>query len=252
MTSGWARYDPPAEPAPDPRRPRPARALRRGVALCYDYLAVTVGASSLWTLATLCLLAVTGTSISPPRRLLTPPGLLAALALIAGESLLAAGLIELAKRMVERDDPSLIDLWTGMRRLGGRALALGLLSAVVASALATDARFLANRPQLMLQVVAVPMLYLLAALGLMQVSAWPLLARQRLNAGRAFIQAGLLLLDNPLFVSILGLSLLLLGTVSVVTAVPLVLFFPTFAAVTCLCALDDLLAKYEALKAPAE
>ncbi len=233
---------PDEEEAPDPRRPSAWRSFRRAVGITYDYLGTSLAASF-----ASFLLVVGALVLATPLSLAIGPAGLALAAVLALLILAAdtAGLFHLAGKLLARDDPSVLDVWAGIRQGGGDFLRIILLDAALGGVLVANLAFYLSRPSPVAKLVAVPVLYALGFLLLVLLYQPALAHRQRTGPVLALRRGALLVLDNPAYTALLGL---LAGAVTVgcvVAVLPLALIWPAFMATLSMAAVEDLLRKYE-------
>jgi hypothetical protein len=168
--------DDPVEPPPPPSA---GRSLRLGVSAVYDYIGSSLVASLVAFVLFYIALALLFNGLfqlATPRR---GPGLaLMAVVLLVAPSVLgpfAAGLFTLTRAMFRRDDPHVLDIWRGARRLARPALALGYTQMVVTTVLVSDVVFLLSRSGAAPKVIGVLVAYVTLLWTMMLVYQWPLL-----------------------------------------------------------------------------
>jgi hypothetical protein len=163
---------------------------------------------------------------------------------------LAAGvLLEVADSLLRRED---LALRAVLRSAGSRwweLFRLELANVAVGSLVVANVLFYATRPSPGLKLLSVPFLYLLAFLVTTWVYQAGLVWRQRVGPVLALKRALLLALDNPGYTAALCLAMAAITAGCVLAVIPLALVWPGLAAVVALVAVDDLLAKYDALDA---
>ncbi|MBW3624471.1 MAG: hypothetical protein KY468_13780 [Armatimonadetes bacterium] len=227
----------------DPLRPSALRVLQHAFQLCYDRLRLTLAGSLAVFLAGPFLLILFPSPAPTPLPFLQIVrwGLLLALFYP-----LMAGPVALAWRRALREDPGPGDLLRGWRQHAFRAVLLGLLQGGVGVILAGDLVFFLTRPQPILRLPAVLFGYLLLLWLLALPYSLPLLVHG-FGPLRAFRQAVLLVLANPVFTGTISFVLLAVIALSAALWVPLMAVAPMWAAYAGTLATHALLLKYEAL-----
>lgn len=239
-----------ANGAAEPASPSAARALKRAFAASYEYLGLTAAGSLLSAV------------VLVPAGLLTAE-LLAVSALIGAQAfavfalwamiaapvvwVLGCGLATMAGRMLDREGPSLVDIWCGARTHWLAAAKLGVLSALVFGALCADAVFFLSRRSV-LAVLGAPFLYLLCLWGMAVVYQVPLLTARRGRVLWCAKQSVLLVLDNPLFTVVMCSVIILVVALSAATWLALAVWTPVWLAAVSQSAFRELTAKYEAVQ----
>ncbi|MGQ9525850.1 MAG: hypothetical protein ACUVTZ_13575 [Armatimonadota bacterium] len=248
----WSAPDDDAEvrPRSDPACPSAGRALKKAFSASYDYFALTAGGSLLASLmlvpvglvtARLIVLVVRGGGRGIAGWVLW--------LLLAGPVawVLGSGLVCMAGRMLDRDEPSLLDIWRGVRihwRASGK---LGVLSALVLGALCADAVFFLTR-NTAVALLGVPFAYLVCLWMMAMLYQLPLLASKQRGALWCARQSVLLMLDNTVFTVSICLVIIVVVGFSAVTWLALALWTPVWVAVVSQSALCELTAKYDALE----
>lgn len=239
-----------------------ARALGKGIVDVYDRLGLVVAASFIWSVAVLIPVTV---GLELQRRIpMRPPWLsiagAAAAALIGGPIL--AGTFRMAYKAVYRDDPSLLDLFSGFRELLRSSLALVGVSAAAAAILAADSAFFFGiigplGRNWVFFAVGAACLYALLAWLMTAMYHLPALAAQRPMGQRegalAAIRKSLLLAaHNPGFT--IGLFVVILGFTVLCTAsvIGLPLLFAGTVSMVLTRALRELFLRYGIVEEPPE
>lgn len=249
----WTVSDEDAEAAGgagEPASPSAARALKRAFAASYEYLGLTAAGSLLSAvvlvptgLLTAQLLAVSALVGVQAFAVFALWGMIAAPVVWV----LGCGLATMAGRMLDREEPSLADIWGGARVHWLTAAELGVLNAFVFGALCADAVFFLSRRSF-LALLGVPFLYLLCLWGMAVVYQVPLLTERQGRALWCARQSVLLVLDNPLFTVVMCSVIILVVALSAATWLALAVWTPVWLAAVSQSAFRELRAKYEAVQ----
>jgi uncharacterized membrane protein YesL len=250
------RWRSPEDPLPagqpeDPPAPSAKLALKRSVAFCYDYLGLTVFGSLLTSLIigpVVVLILGLPIIVSPTPAAAALSAFLRVLLVLPLLTLVGAALVHMARHMLDRSDPSLLDLPRSFAARGASALKLGLINALILGVLWADIAFFASMPSPAARLFLVPLLYLALFWLMMALYQFPLLVGQSMPPVRCVKQASLLVLDNPLFTLLMVFVIIVVAGLSAVTRLPLVLVLPVWLAVVAESAFRELLRKYEALE----
>jgi hypothetical protein len=219
------------EPPEPPPPPTVGRSMRLGFEAAYDYLAATIAGSVLaFVLFSVPLSLVYGGigRLAAPTTRADGVGLLVAVLMLASSVLFpsavllspfVAGLYTLARNMRLHDDPHLIDIGRGARRLAGPAILLGCTQALVSIVLAGDILWMLLRPETALKLTAMALCYVAFFWLMMEGHHWPLLVEQNPGLRRVLYRGFLLAAANPFYSA--GVACLTLA----LTVVPVVCFF---------------------------
>ncbi len=244
-----------------PNIPQPkvglGKTLRRATRQSWDSLGL-VCAASLTLFAACVPVALFWYLLAPFGAVRWLGGLLVAALTVAP---LTAGLHYLVHQIVERDEPTYLDMWRGARQLYGRAAGLGAIQLGVQGVLAVSVWFYTSRGVFLLTALGALCLYLLVFWWAMCLYQWPLLVAgetgllerdegRRTTAFSAVRNSALLTLSSP-FYSLGLLALLLVVLIPLlVSGVGMALLGGGFAAFAGTQAARDQLVRFGAIPPP--
>jgi len=230
------------------------RTLKMAFWVFYDHLGKLVFINLLWSLAILFpgWLALSALLSENPLARLVVGAPLAILTVGVIVPIGAAGLAHLTKSLIETRDGTVSDFWVGVRRYWGRAAGLGLLFTLATCSLATSVWFYA-------QTLGKSVSWL--GYGISGLAAWclilellvsllaiPALVQKNSGLVETVKLAGLLVLDNPLFVAGLAGQILALSAMIILPPV-FFLAYGSVVVVLATSAYEMLARKYAAIDA---
>ncbi|HUV03733.1 MAG TPA: hypothetical protein VMX94_01345 [Armatimonadota bacterium] len=203
--------------------------LKKWLLDSYDYLGLVLASSFLWFSVVVGGLAAIKVGVGGSLVLLLVSAALFYIFLIAP---MTTGVHVMAKKIVTRDDPSLLDALSGFKDYLKASWALGLAQMFVTLLIVANAWFYLTRGAFVLKLLGILFVYLLLLWALSAVYHFPLLIEQRPGALKILRRGILLMLDNVAFtggvffviilltcfcaITLLGLPLLYVGMVSIV------------------------------------
>jgi hypothetical protein len=203
--------DAPIEPPPAPSA---GRSLRLGASAVYDYIGSSLVASLVAFVLFYIALALLFNGLfqlATPRRgagLVVMATVLLVAPLVLGP--FTAGLFTLTRAMFRRDDPHVLDMWRGARRLARPALALAYTQTVVTTILVSDVVFLLSRSGVAPKVIGVLVAYVTLLWTMMLVYQWPLLVERGTPLMTTLRNSLVLSLANPFYSLLFALLTLVL------------------------------------------
>jgi len=205
------------------------KTLKKWLVDSYDYLGLVLASSFVWFGVTLG-----GVGVITKIDLRSNPILLLGLLAVFYIFLVApltAGVYALARRIVTRDDPSLVDMLEGFKELLFESWALGFAQAFVTLVILVNAWFYLSHGGLALRILGVLALYILIFWMFSVTYHYPLMLEQRPGTLKIVKRGFLLALDNTGFtagvffviilltcfcgITLLGMALLYLGMLSI-------------------------------------
>jgi hypothetical protein len=219
------------------------KVLKKSLADSYDYLGLILLSSAAWFIVVLGGLTVT-VKLGFYRN---PFPFLASLALffVVLIAPLTAAVHHLAKKIVTRDDPSLMDLLRGFVEFLVPSWKLGFLQGLITLVILGNAWFYLTRGVLILQVLGILFIYLTFVWAFSLIYHYPLLIEQRSGPWKTVKRAFLLALDNVVFTAQVFFAIILLTCFSAVTLVGMLLIFAGTSSVLATRALRALFVRYE-------
>jgi len=221
------------------------KTLKKWLGDAYDYLGLVLVSSFVWFGVTLGGLAV-----------LTSIGLFKhPIALLAGAASLyvfliapvTAGVYVLARKMVTRDDPSVMDIVLGFREFLVASWALGFAQVLVTLAIAVNAWFYLSHGGIALKLLGVLAAYVLLLWALSATYHFPTMIEQRPGVLKILKRGFLLALDNLGFTCGVFFVIILLTCFCAVTLLGLPLLYLGLVSILHTRALRALFVKYEVL-----
>lgn len=229
-----------------------SRALKMAFWVLYDHLGKLVLANLIWAAAVLAPGLIGWAALTSGQRPIALVIGAPAMVLACGVMLpvITAGLAHMIKGLIETQDGSVLDLFSGIRLYGLRALGIGLFYGVACSSLIVSVWFYATKlrdtaPWIGYTISALA-LWCLAFAGLMAMLVMPALVQKKAPVFATLRLAALLVLDNPLFCIGLALQFMVLIGLSLMPPV-LLLLSGSAATVLGSSAYEMLARKYAAL-----
>ena len=232
------------------------QALKRGVGDIYDRLGLVIFAGFLWFVAVLVPISIGAELSRHASHVFLFVGVLAAFLLSVP---LMAGVFEMARRVVMREEPSIADLKAGFTQFLGPAMKLALTDLVVTVVILVDVAFFFGRMgpkgglhSPLLVVIGVFLVYILLAWLTMMLYHFPILIWQKSSTTAVLKRGFLLTVDNPTFTIGLLFAIILLTILCVVTVIGMAVLFMGAAAILTTNALRELFIKYKMIEEPPE
>ena len=213
--------------------------LKKWILDCYDYLGLVLVSSVIWfgiVLGGFAAIAKTGSPI-----VIAAVSALFYVLLIAP---LTAGIFAMAKRIVTRDEPSLLNLLLGFKEYLTASWTLGLAQVVITILIVGNTYFYLTRDALAVKLLGFLFLYLLAFWMFSVVYHYPVLIEQRPGVFKIIKRGFLLTMGNVVFtvgvffviivltcfctVTLLGLPLLFIGMMSLLQTRALRMLFEKY------------------------
>ena len=221
------------------------KTLKKSLADSYDYLGLVLASSFVWfstALGGFAVVSKIGRLESPLMPLLGMAALY--LLLIAP---MTAGVYSLARTIVIRDDPSLLDLLWGARKLFVPSMTLAFAQLIVTAMIVANAWFYLTHGGILLRMLGVVFLYILLVWALSATYHYPLLIEQRPGVLKILKRGLLLAMDNVAFTAGVFFVIILLTCFSGVTLLGLPLLYMGVLSILQTRALRALFVKYELL-----
>jgi uncharacterized membrane protein YesL len=221
------------------------KTLRRSLADSYDYLGLVLASSFLWLGVSLGVFAALIKIIARH-----PIGLFGGLAVLYVFLVapLAAGVYVMAKHIVTRNDPSILDVFRGLKSYYVDSMALGLAQALVTLLVLVNIWFYLTHGGIVLKVLSILFVYLLLVWMLSSIYHYPLLIEQRPGAMKVIKRGLLLTVDNVAFTAGVFFVIILLTCFCAVTLLGMPLLYLGMLSILQTRALRALFVKYELLE----
>ena len=219
--------------------------LKKWLLDSYDYLGLALASSFLWFSVTIGGLAAIKSGFGSNSLLLLGSSALFYVLLVAP---MTAGVYFMAKKIVIRDEPSLLDMLWGFKDCLASSWALGLAQVFVTLLIVVNSWFYLTRGVLVLKLLGILFAYVLLLWGLSAVYHFPVLVEQRPGALKVLKRGVLLMLDNIAFTGGVFFVIILLTCFCTITLLGLPLLYVGMASILQTRALRALFVKYELLK----
>lgn len=216
--------------------------LKNWIIDCYDYLGLILVSSCVWFGAVLGGFAIIlRTGCSNSLIILITAAAILYIFLIAP---LTAGVYLMAKRIVTRDEPSLLNLFLGFKEYLTASWTLGLAQTVITLLLIGNAWFYLTHGSIGIKLLGVLFLYLLAFWAFSTAYHYPVLIEQRPGIIKTLKRSFLLTMGNSVFTAGVFFVIILLTCSCAITLLGLPLLYIGMASVFQIRALRVLFAKY--------
>lgn len=219
------------------------KTLKKWIGDSYDSLGLVLMCSFVWFgafLAAMTLIVGIGKHTSWP----VVFGMVAAL-LVFVMAPLTAGAFVLAKKIVTRDDPSIMDLFHGLREYLVPAWTLGFWQLFITALIAVNAWFYLRMPSIVWKSLGVLVIYTLIVWALSATYHYPVLIEQRPGTFKILKRSFLLVLDNVAFTLGVFFAIILLTCFTTFTLIGLPILFMGMLSILQTRALRALFVKYE-------
>ncbi|HET6453710.1 MAG TPA: hypothetical protein VFI02_04845 [Armatimonadota bacterium] len=220
------------------------KVLKKWLGDSYEYLGLVLMSSFIWFGITLSGIGLIVGLRSRPVLVIV---LLAAHYVLVISPLTAA-VLNLAKSMVTRDEPSLLDLIRGFKEFLTASWMLGLVQLLLTLVIVVNAWFYLTHGGIVIRILGVLTTYVLILWMMSAVYHFPILIEQRPGTFRTIKRGFLLTLDNPGFTAGVFLAIILLTCFSAATLLGLPLLYMGMLGILETRALRAVFVKYEILE----
>ena len=220
------------------------KVLKKWLADSYEYLGLVLMASFIWFGITLGGLAAITSLRHYPALIL---GLLAVFFVFIVAPATSA-VFYLAKKMVTRDEPSLLELIRGFKEFLAPSWALGAVQILLTAMIIVNAWFYLTHGGIVLRILGVLSLYALLIWLMSAVYHFPALIEQQPNTFKIIKRGFLIALDNPGFTVGVFLAIILLTCFSAATLLGLPLLYMGMLSILETRALRAVFVKYGLLE----
>ena len=220
------------------------KVLKKWLADSYEHLGLVLMCSFAWFGITLGGVALITSLRSHPALVI---GLLAGFWVIVVAPATSA-VFFLAKKMVTRDEPSLLDLVLGFRQFLTPSWMLGLAQVFLTLMIAVNAWFYLTHGGIALRILGVLAMYVLIIWMMSAIYHFPVLIEQRAGTFKIMKRGFLLALDNPGFTAGVFLAIILLTCFSAATLLGLPLLYMGMLSILETRALRAVFVRYELLQ----
>jgi len=220
------------------------KVLKKWLADSYEYLGLVLSASFIWFGISLGGMAL----ITSLRRFPVLVFALLAAYYVLLVSPLTTAVFYLAKKMVTRDDPSLLDLIAGFKQFLAASWVLGLAQIILTLTVVVNAWFYLTHGGIFVRILGVLTLYILIVWMMSAVYHFPLLIEQRPGTFKIIKRGFLLALDSPAFTGGVFLAIILLTCFSAATLLGLPLLYMGMLSILETKALRAVFVKYGLLE----
>ena len=197
------------------------KVLKKWLADSYEYLGLVLMSSFIWFSITLGGLALITNFKSRPALVLALLGIFYAFVIAP----MTSAVFNLAKKMVTRDDPSLLELLQGFRGFFAVSWTLGVAQIFVSFLIVANAWFYLTHGGIVLRILGVLALYVLILWMMSAVYHFPMLIEQRPGTFKIIKRGFLITLDNPGFTAGVFLAIILLTCFSAATLLGMPLLY---------------------------
>lgn len=220
------------------------KTLKKWIADSYEYLGLVLMSSFAWFGITLGGMAL----IAGLRRHPVLVLILFAAFYVFLVAPLTAAVFYLAKKMITRDDPSLLDLLAGFKQFLTASWMLGLVQIVLTFIVVVNAWFYLTHGGMIVRVLGILTLYVLIIWLMSAVYHFPIMIEQRPGTFKIVKRGFLLALDNPAFTGGVFLAIILLTCFSGATLLGLPLLYMGMLSILETRAMRAVFVKYELLE----